>query len=351
MRRKKSEKDNSHEHKNITIRDIAREAGVSPGTVSRIFHSPHMVKQSTKDRINSVISKHNYIPNMYASALTTKQTMTIGLIIPTVQNSIHAALIESIQEQCNREGYSVLIGNTNYSYETETKLLEIMLRRRVSGILHAGTLNNDSLNILRMAAEHKIPSVVVWENIDDKEISSIGIDNYAAGYAITNYLVERGHREIGVLIGPYNRMTRLKQRLLGYRQCLIDNNIEHKTQNEVKIEHKISEGAEGLKHLLKYGTKLTAIFAASDVLAFGALHQAHQEGIRVPKDLSIVGFDDIEFASYCAPPLTTIRVPGIEMGKTAVEELIDRIDNKRVTSKHICLKTEIVERQSVKKLN
>jgi len=331
----------------LTIRDIAKEAGVSPGTVSRVFHSPEMVKPSTRERIEKVIKKHNYIPNLYASALTTKQTMTIGLIIPTVKNSIHAALIESIQEQCHLEGYSVLIGNTNYEYEPELKLLEIMLRRRVSGIIHAGSLNPDSLQMLRKAAEHQIPSIVVWENLDDKEISSIGINNYDAGYQMTRYLIDRGHRNLGILIGPYDRMNRLHQRKEGYRQCLEDRGISFNPRALVKLNHKIRDGASGLRDLMKNAPETTAIFAASDVLAFGALFQAREDGIRVPSDLSLAGFDDIEIASYSAPALTTIRVPGGDMGRAAVSELIDRICSKRVTAKHICLPTQIIERQSV----
>src|SRR6056297_237 len=334
-------------HKTITIHDIAKESGVSPGTVSRYFHSPQLLKASTKERINQIIKVHNYIPNLNASALTTKQTMTFGLIIPTVQSSIHAQLIESIQGECHRKGYSVLIGNTNYSYETETKLLEILLRRRVSGIIHAGTQNSDSLRMLKNAAAHQIPSVVVWENIADSEISSIGINNYEAAYEATSQLIEMGHREIGTLIGPYHKMNRLEARLRGYSQCIIDKGLKFHEKCIVSTGHSIHQGAEGFHTLIHKCPTITAIFAASDVLAFGALHQAKQEKVAIPQDISIIGFDDIEFASYCDPPLTTVRVPRLDMGKLAVDELVDRIDNNRLEAQHISLSTELIKRESI----
>lgn len=333
-------------YKNITIHDIAREANVSPVTVSRYFNSPELLKTTTRERINKTIKLHNYIPNMYASALTTKQTMTIGLIIPTVQSSIHAALIESIQELAQNSGYSILIGNTNYSCKTEINLLETFLKRRVSGIIYAGNKNKESFNMLKNAIAHQIPSVMVWENIDDEEIISIGINNYESGYMGTKYLIDLGHINIAMLIGPYKVMNRLEERLRGYKQCLLDHNLPIRDDYIISSAHSIKEGAEGFKQLITEHNDLTAIFAASDVLAFGALYQAKQEGISIPDDISIIGFDDIEFASFSDPTLTTIHVPGSEMGSLAVKEILYRINNTRKQSKHFTLKTEIVERQS-----
>jgi DNA-binding LacI/PurR family transcriptional regulator len=223
-----------------------------------------------------------------------------------------------------------------------------MLRRRVSGIIHAGTQDEDSIQILRNAAAHRIPSVVVWDHIEDSEISSISINNFESAYNVTCYLADLGHREIGLLVGPYSKMYRLEERLKGYKKSLEDMGLAFDEERIISVGHSIHQGAEGLHELLRRRPQITAVFAASDVLAFGALHQAKAEGLSVPEDISIVGFDDIEFATFSDPPLTTVRVPGFDMGRNAVEELMDRIDNHRHYARHVSLNAEIIKRKSVK---
>ncbi len=331
----------------LTIRDIARLSGVSTATVSRLFHTPHLVKEATRNKIEAVINEYQYIPNQYASALTTKNTMTIGLIIPTVKSSIHSALIQSIQDTCSSLGYSVIIGNTNYSVDVENSLLGLMLSRRVSGIIHAGTVNPGFISKLRHAAERGIPSVVVWETIEDEEISSVGIDNFTASYDAASYLISRGHTQIGLLIGPYHTMNRLDQRLRGFRLCMKEHGLPQDESRIITLNHEVREGVTGTAELLKRSSEVTAIFAASDVLAFGALYQLQQSGYRVPDDISVIGFDNIELSSYCLPPLTTINVPAAEMGNQAVLEMTDRINTARLESKHYRLNHKIIIRDSV----
>ncbi len=331
----------------LTIRDIARLSGVSTATVSRLFHNPSCLKPDTKAKIEAVIEKHQYIPNLNASALTTKNTMTVGLIIPTVKSSIHSALIQSVQDTCAELGYSVIMGNTNYSEETEKNLLDIMLNRRVTGIIHAGTVNPKFIAMLRRAAEHSIPSVVVWENISDNEISSVGIDNYRASYDATQYLIDCGHKDMGLLLGPYTTMNRLAQRRLGFMDCMNHNNLYAGDDTIISLSHEVRDGVMGAAMLIGKHPRLTAIYAASDVLAFGALYSLRQMGRRVPKDISLVGFDNIEFSEYCIPSLTTVNVPAVKMGKKAVFELVDKIQHNRLQAKHIYLEHEIIIRDSV----
>lgn len=328
------------------MRQIAAKAGVSPATVSRALHSPHLVKDSTLARIRQVMSDNRYVYNKAASDLTTKRGMTLGLIVPTIANSIHAGLIHGIQAAAQEEHYSTIIGNTDYAIETELDLLRVFVERRVTGIIQAGILPQKAYELMETARDYGIPTVLVWECSRHPHISSVGVDNYSASYSIVEHLMQLGHRRIGLVIGPYHRLERLRQRLEGYRDCLESYGVSFDDSLVLDRNHAMLSGAEAMRHILAMDDRPTAVFAASDVLAFGALSELKRAGLRVPRDMSVAGFDDIEFAAFADPPLTTVRVPAREMGVQAVRVLLDMRDRGNEAVVHYCFDTDVIQRKS-----
>lgn len=329
-----------------TIREIAAKASVSVATVSRAMHSPHLVKESTRNRIRKVMSESRYVYNKAAADLTTKKAMTVGLIVPTIANSIHAELIHGIQNSCQEENHSVVIGNTDYAKEPELELLRVFMERRVTGIIQAGTLPDEAYTLMETARDYGIPSVVVWECINRKDISSVGVDNYSASYAMTKHLIQLGHRRIAFIVGPYHRLNRLKQRIEGHAACLRKYDVAVDRELVFERDHSMLSGSEAMRRILEMDPRPTAVFAASDVLAFGALSEIKRVGLKVPEDISIAGFDDIEFAAFADPPLTTIHVPAREMGKQAVRVLLDMARRNDEAIAHYCFDTAVVQRGS-----
>lgn len=329
-----------------TLADIARLAGVSKATVSRVIHSPHLVAPKTLSRIRELMVAHSYVYDAQAAEFTKRKRSVVGLIVPTVTNSIHAALIQGIQDRCNENGLSLFIGNTDYSPERENKFLQLFLERRVLGILQAGVMTPESWTTLSEARSHGIPGVILWENCSEGRFSCVGIDNYGASAMMTRYLLDLGHRELGLIVGPVSKLNRIRDRRLGFCDTLAAEGIAVSPERVVETEHSMRHGYDAAKKLLTTPERPTAIFAASDVIAFGALSYLTEVGIRVPEDVSLAGFDDLEFAAFCNPPLTTIHVPAYEMGYEGAGELVRLVSHSVEEGAGRCLDTDLVVRKS-----
>ncbi|MCP4753399.1 MAG: LacI family transcriptional regulator [Proteobacteria bacterium] len=329
----------------VTIKDIADLAGVSKATVSRTIHSPHLVKPGTRDRILRIMENRNYVYDAVAGDLSRKKASVIGLIIPTIKNSIFSSTVYGMQEKAEEYGYTTIIGNSNYDMESETRLMKLFQQRRMAGLIITGLSAATSKGIEELVRSG-IPCVVTWETTDSDRISYAGFDNYKAAYSMVAYLNELRHRRIGLMIGPYTKVGRARRRFEGYRTALKDNGIDYDPDLVVEREYTMVDGKEGMHRLLSLPEPPTAVFAASDVLAMGALAAVKEKGLRVPEDISLAGFDDIEFAAYLDPPLTTVRIPAFEMGQLAVKALFDLIDNGPDQVRQYCLDTDLIIRKS-----
>lgn len=310
-----------------TLKEVAEKAQVSPATVSRAIRNPHLVKHSTLERIQKVIQEIGYANNRPNLSSNSIKMRTIGLIVPTIANSIFTEIIRGMQISCREENISVIIGHTDYSIETEHEFLRLFIQRGVMGIVQAGIQSEGSFELLEIARKKGIHSVIICESRRQKHISSIEIDNYSAAYAMTQHLYQLGHRRMGLIIGPYHRHKYLQLRLEGYRNCLECHNIDYEENLVVNRDNSMLSGSEAMRHLINQDNRPTAVFAASDILAMGAMTEAKRAGLKITDDISIAGFDNIEFAAFADPPLTTVHVPGWEMGQQAVRMLIEIIDN------------------------
>ncbi|MEW6263210.1 MAG: LacI family DNA-binding transcriptional regulator [Thermodesulfobacteriota bacterium] len=329
----------------LTMKDIAVLAGVSKATVSRAIREPHLVHPETRARIKRIMETNGYVYDAVAGDLSRKMTSVLGLIIPTIKASIFASSTHGIQEKAHQLGYTVIIGNTNYDPEIEADLLRHLVQRRVAGVILTG-LSPQIRPMISDLADRGIPCVITWETIKEENLNFVGFDNFKAAYQVTSYLLSLKHTRIGLICGPYDRVVRVKQRHDGYRAALEERGLVYDPALVIGKDYSLIEGKEAMLRLLDLDPRPTAIFAASDVLAMGALAGIREQGLRVPQDISLAGFDDIDFAAYCHPPLTTIRVPAYEMGQLAVKVLLDLITSRETTQRRYTLATDLIVRGS-----
>jgi DNA-binding LacI/PurR family transcriptional regulator len=329
----------------LTMKNIAEMAGVSTTTVSRVFHSPQLVRSETVDRVLRISKEHKYIYNATAGDLSRKSSKVFGVLIPTAKNSIFGNSITAIQEAAQENGFSIMLGNTHYDRGIEKNLLERFQERQVAGLILTG-FNLGQEPIIQELIEMGIPCVVIWEKLDNNMISYVGFDNFKAAFTMTEYLISLKHKRIGLLIGPFTKMGRVTKRLKGYKSALEKNGIPFEPSLVIERVPTLFDGKEAMGALLSLPDPPTAVFAASDWLAIGGLATIKERGLRVPDDISLAGFDDIDVAAYCDPPLTTMRVPAHEMGRLAIRVLLEMINNNGTGIRQYSLETDLIIRKS-----
>jgi len=331
----------------IRMQEIAAKAGVSLATVSRTIHSPHLVKIKTREHIQEVMSEYHYVYNVTASDFSKKRSSVIGVIIPTTKGAIFSNSTQIIQEKAQERGFSLIIGNTGYEGDVESTLLRQFQERRLAGIILTGFAIGQE-RAVKEVVQSGIPCIVIWETLEDTSLSFVGFNNFTAAYSMTEYLIRLRHERIGLILGPFTKVRRARRRLEGYQTALKDRGLSFDPRIVIEKQPTLQEGKEAMKKLLSMRHPPTAVFAASDMLAVGALAAAREKGLRVPEDISVAGFDDIDFAAFSDPPLTTVRVPASRMGEMAVEMLMEMIEGNSNEPKHITLDTELVIRESCK---
>ena len=329
----------------VTMKSIAEMAGVSPATVSRAFQSPHLVDVNTRKLILTVAEENHYIYNATAANLSKSQSTIIGVLIPHANRSFFGTSLIAIQDNAQKNGYAVIIGNTKYDQKVEKNLIEQFLEHQVAGMIMTG-FHQQNEAFIHSLIEKGMPCVFTWEKFTDDRFSYIGFDNNAAAFKMTEYLLELGHRRIGLLIGPYFNSSRIQARHEGYKSALEKYKIRYDPTIVLSRIPSVVEGREAARALMEQHNRASAIFAASDSLAIGALTAAKDKGLKVPDDISIAGFDNIEFASYCDPPLTTVQVPALEMGNRALTTLLGMIKSESIGARRYDLETDLIIRKT-----
>jgi DNA-binding LacI/PurR family transcriptional regulator len=327
-----------------TILDVGRIAGVSTATVSRVINSPKKVRLETRDRVYRAMTHCRYKYNALARGFVTKRSHTLGLILPAITNPIFAESTRGVQDFANEKGYQVILANSYYRYEKEAKLVDVLRERQVEGLLI--TTTNLKGRILKDLLEEEFPFVLLYSTLRKGPISSVGVDNFLGGYRATEHLIDLGHRQIAMLAGGFRFSDRSFHRWHGYRRCLKDYSIPYDPDLVIQTKYSLNNGREGVKSLLSFKNPPTAVFCSNDFLAMGAMQGARDLGINLPEELSIVGFDDMQTASFITPALTTIRQPAYEMGELGVQVLLSQIENGRSKPVHRILDTTLVKRES-----
>ena len=333
--------------KRSTIKDVAEKVGVSIATVSRVVNQiPGHYKSETKKEIVQAIESLNYQPNFIARSLRSSKTQTIGFVVPELQ-PFFAEIFKGVQFVAKKKGYSIVLCNTDYDPRQEAAYVDNLLRRRVDGgIFTSGMIQNQ--HILRLKKEG-IPIVLIEKFITDPDIPGVLIDNISAAKKAVEYLIELGYRDIGFISAPVE-MVPFKDRFEGYKRALQENMIPYNSSN-VYVKDSIRreslrDGYQLMKRIIRRGNYPGAFFIVSDTLAIGVMKAIRDSGMKVPDDIAIVGFDDIEMASFCEPPLTTMAQPKYEMGVRGMELLVKAMSGVRLRNKEIELEVELVVRES-----
>jgi LacI family transcriptional regulator len=311
----------------MTILDVARHAGVSPATVSRVLNqSSHPVSEQGRRRVLAAARKLAYIPNLLARSLLTQETAAIGVLIPDVSNPYYAAVLRGIEDAVGPSGRTVILGNTDRRSDKQRLYLRALMERRVDGIIIAGgSFGRAEQEITGRA----LPVVMIGRH--RARLPSVRIDNVAAGAMATRHLVELGHRQIACLAGPAVSLTSA-DRVKGHLRALDAARIPAEAGLIVEVGFTPARTAEAIRALFDRAVRPTGVVAANDQVGIAVIRALHDLGLRVPDDASVVGFDDTPMASYTVPSLTTVAVPTYGLGQTAVRLLLDVRSGRRASS-------------------
>ncbi len=324
------------------IRDVAALAGVSTATVSRALQHPDKVREETRKKVFEAVEKANFVPNANARTFRQQSNRTVILLVRDIGNPFYLEIFKGVEEAASEAGYKVLMGDARDDEARVANHIDLVRQRHADGlILMTGHFPAE----LRDRPELLPPIVIASETVTGINLPMVKVDNLKASADAVRYLIAQGHREIAHLAGPLPESL-AGERLAGYRQALTEAGLFVSDDRIVAGDYSIEAGRNSVRQLLSTSTPFTAIFAASDQMAIGAIGELRQHGLSVPKDVSVVGFDDIIFANAFDPPLTTVRQPRREMGRRAMELMIERLDGGR-SQAIIELETELVIRGSV----
>ena len=325
-----------------TLQDVARAAKVSTATISRAINSPDKVATDTRHRIEQVIEQLGYTPNFSGRALACNRSNTVGAVIPTMANAMFAGGLQVFQEVLSEASYNLLVASSGYSFKTELQQIKSLVAQGADGLLLIG--DSRPQETTRFLEQRNIPYIIAWCYQHNDKRYFAGFDNIKAASSIADEVLKKGHRQIAMIAGHSEQNDRSRNRITGVRQSITR---EHNARllSIVETDYTLDAGGEAFEKIMHESVKPSAIICGNDVLAVGAIVRARQLGINVPAEVSITGFDDISLATVVSPALTTVRVPQLEMGKTAAHAMLSLLNNG--TSESYELQTEIIHRESL----
>lgn len=335
-----------HGKKEVTIYDIAEKLDLSPATVSRGLKDNPAIKKETRKRIKDTAQSMGYQNNLFASNLRAKKTNTIGIIIPRINSYFMSTVISGIEHVVNAQGYSLIISQSQETFEKEIKNATTMYNSRVDGLLVSLTYTTENIQHFEALLRKKIPVIFFDRVFDDPACTNVVIDNAKAGYDATMHLIELGRRRIVHVCGHLKRNT-YADRLKGYRMALQENGIAYDETLVIVNQLNQAGGIEAVQKILQLDTLPDGLFAANDSSAVACMQELKTAGIRIPEDIAVVGFNNDPIARVIEPNLTTIHYPGYEMGQIAATTLINTIHNSRTSPINtLVLKHELLVRAS-----
>ena len=333
--------------RNLTISDIAKLANVSTATVSRVIQNSKLVRPATRDKVLSTIEEHGYIYNALAADLSKRRSSLLGVFVPTLESAKLSETIFALQEKVQAHGHPIIVNNTGFNAALERTQLMKAREHSLSGVFFIGYMTENMPRIDELI-RGGIPAIFLWDILPGTSYNYVGFDNELATYKMTEHLIGLGHRRIAFVGAMQSQVERVFKRLSGYLNCMRDNKLPAPEGLVLEATPTLANGSLVMERLLAAfkGEKLpTAIFFASDMLALGALATCREKGLDVPGDISIAGFDDIEYAAYVHPSLTTVYVPSLEIGRVAGEFLIDLLEGGQPSSpRQRCLETSLLVR-------
>ena len=328
----------------VTINQVAKMAGVSTATVSRALNKPDTVSEAVKKKIERIIKKIGYIPNAGARSLMLKRTGSIGVIVPTLDNAIFAQGLEEFQRQLSQSGYQMLVASTNYDPEIENQQMRNLLLQGVEGIAMFGS--SQKLELIRLLRTRKLPYIHIGTLDTPLNGYAAGFDNKKAIQLGVEYLVQVGHRNFGMIAGKTENNDRARDRVDGVVELLKRNRISLKRESIIEVPYQIQDARIALKKLLQINPSISAVVCGNDVLAIGALLEAQSQGIKIPHQCSILGFDNLELSRHIQPSLSTIHIDAIGMWSKAAHHLMSQINGINRLPRKILADVSLVIRDS-----
>lgn len=333
----------------VTIMDVATKANVSKATVSRVLNNLGGYSEKTKRRVLEVMEELEYNPNAVARSLANKKTHTIGIMFPDLTSSLTASMLNQIEAVAHKAGSSVIVCHTESKGAKTMKYLKLLQEKQVDGIIMASTtLNEEYYDYIKKT---NIPVVLLAAD-SEYPIHSVTSDDYAAAYMATKYLIEKGHKQIGMISGNKEEWfagTYLA-RVEGFKAALLDYKLSINEKHIVYGGFSYKDGAIGLTTLVKQVPDLTAIFTENDEIGMGVLSAAYQLGIKVPEDISVIGMDNVKFCEFLNPPLTSVSLSHSAMAEKAANLIFEMIESSKEEKKNYIVSHRVVERQSVRTL-
>ena len=329
----------------VTVHEVARVAGVSAATVSRFLNGTAKVSDEKRQAIESVIEQLNYKPNVLARNLKTGSSRTIGVLTQSLVSGYFADAMAGIDDALQGSGYAPLIVSGHWHADEEAERIELLIARRVDGlVILSGKLKDEQI----LALSQRVPIVAFGRALNGERAYGFCLDNYRGACEAVEHLVQHGHRDIAFIAGPADHQDALA-RLAGYRDTLARRGIPEQPALVVEGDFQEKAGLAAVEQLLDSGQRFTALFAANDLMAYGARLALYRRGIRVPEDISVIGFDDLHSSMYTTPPLTTVRQPLFDVGRCLGRAIVGMIAREPLADE--VPELSLVVRESVRRLD
>lgn len=329
-----------------TIKDVALRAGVSVTTVSHVVNDTRHVSAKGRERVEQAIRELGYVPNAMARSLKSNTTSTLGMLIPNSSNPYFAEIVRIVEDRCFGAGYTLVLCNTDDEPRRQSVYLQVLAERRIDGLIVVSTGAGDDDSLVTQLHGLRIPTVLVDREISDPACDLVETAHMQGGLLAVRHLLSLGHKRIACIGGPVGVMPS-EQRIEGWRMALAEAGAPPHADALLWRGGFTSQGGyEAMHAILRTEQAPSAVFVCNDLMAIGALRAAHESGVHVPDDLSIVGFDDIELSAYTSPPLTTVAQPKERIGALAVDMLLERVGGKRRDARKVVLQPELRVRAS-----
>ena len=331
----------------VTINDVAKHAGVSPVTVSRVVNNSDYVSKSTRAKVEKAIDDLGYIPSFMARGLRINRTFTLGLVLPDITNVFWTTVARGVEDAAMRNNYSILVYNVDEDEHKQNRVIDIVLSQQVDGVMiapHDGAIEN-----LTKLQQNNIPTVILDRKLDQEipecRFDFVRGDSISGAKALTEHLISLGHTKIAMVSGNLRTST-AQDRVKGYKMALAEHGIAY-DENRVRFgEYKVSAGEELIRDLLDSDVEFTSIFAANNAIGMGIVKELLHRNIRIPEEMPIVFYDDYSNASTYFPFFTVVKQEPYEIGKAAAEKLFERIDNNDLPGRTEISPSELIIRYS-----
>lgn len=326
----------------MKMSDVAKKASVSPATVSRVLRQPDLVNKKTREKVLRVIDELNYKPHMIASQFRTQETKTILVIVPDITRPFFSEVLRGIEHTAVKNGYQVILGDTENNIEREKEYVELMYKKQADGVLLL-TARMDSKSLKQLA--DSFPMVLACEYVDELDIPTVSIDNISGARKLTDHLINAGHKKIAYISGPMNVILS-RDRLRGFQQAMAQYDLPVDPSYIQEGDYEIESGYNQMVKLLALEDPPTAVFVFNDEMALGTIKAVQDHGLKVPEDIAVVGFDNLKMATIFSPQMTTIDQPKYEIGQRATDMLLTLMKGGSLKKKKIVMKDELIIRES-----